>query len=140
METINEMQAFINDQQTMLEYTEMPSDARSNIESLIDEKKKKIEDFKKSKTESNTSILATEIRNLLDGCGVGFVAGDSYAPDRYQSNIDGVKNIRISSDGNIAVKVKSMVGKLLPEKIFVRGTIYYIYFIESRYFTREIDY
>lgn len=91
----------------------------------------------------NTPILMEEVRNLLQGVGEGFIAGNYYAPSRYYSRIEGVKNIRRASfDGepNILVKVTSPKGELLPKQIMVEGTTYKIVYIESRKYKGKIDY
>ena len=91
----------------------------------------------------NTSILMEEVRNLLLGVGEGFIAGNYYAPDRYYSQIEGVKNLREASfDGElyIMVKITSPKGGLLPKQIMVGGTTYKICYKESEKYNREVDY
>ena len=91
----------------------------------------------------NTSILIEEVSNLLQGVGEGFVAGDYYAPDRYYSRIEGVKNLRQDSfegEPYIRVKVDSPKGELLPLRIMVEGITYKICYVESRKYNREVDY
>lgn len=96
----------------------------------------------------NTRILDAEVRNLLDGVGDGYTAEDCYAPDRYYSSIDGVKNLRIHlemGDGKesvrvIIVKLLSPKGKLLPETISVRNKKYKIEFWRSKRYDSTVDY
>ena len=84
----------------------------------------------------NIRILDAEVRNLLDGVGDGYTPADNYAPERYYSTIDGVKNLRIHVEMGeqkekvrvIVVKLLSPKGKLLPEKITVRKVDYKIEF------------
>lgn len=96
----------------------------------------------------NTRILDAEVRNLLDGVGDGYTAEDYYAPVRYYSSIDGVKNLRIHlemGDGKesvrvIIVKLLSPKGKLLPETISVRNKKYKIEFWRSKKYDSTVDY
>lgn len=99
-------------------------------------------------TQDNIRILDAEIRNLLDGVGDGYTPADSYAPDRYYSSIEGVKNIRIYTEMKeqkqtvkaIAIKLLSPKGKLLTEKITVRNIEYNIVFWKSKKYTPTVDY
>ena len=99
-------------------------------------------------TQDNIRILDAEVRNLLDGVGDGYTPGDSYAPDRYYSSIEGVKNIRIYTEMReqkqtvkvIVVKLLSPKGKLLTEKITVRNVEYNIVFWKSKNYNPTIDY
>jgi hypothetical protein len=99
---------------------------KNKIEALIIAKENNL-------TESNTPIFYTECLNLLRGVGLGegYREGDHYAPERYYSSIDGIKNIRIY-DSNIhfnlpekklpviIVKVDSPKGYLIPKKCKVK--------------------
>ena len=42
----------------------------------------------------NLPVLIQEVLNLREGVGEGYVDGDYYAPTRFYSRIEGVKNIR----------------------------------------------
>ena len=90
----------------------------------------------------NARILYQEILNLLNGVGDGYVEGDYYAPSRYYSSIEGVKNIRIREafPNWIFVKVISPRGYLLPKKIKVGGTQFRIEFLQSKNFSERVDY
>jgi len=92
------------------------------------------------RTEVNTDLLREEIMNLIDGVGSGYTEGDYYAPDRYYSDIKGVKNIRFYGDNAIFVKILSPVGELVPEKIEVRGTTYDIVCTKSDKYSSTVDY
>lgn len=92
------------------------------------------------KFNKNTERLYEEIFNFLDGCGKGYVPGDYYAPDRYYSNIPGVKNIREGYGDTFIVKLISPVGKLLPKKIVINDKEYTIKFDYSKNYSHEIDY
>ena len=92
------------------------------------------------RTEANADLLREEIMNLIDGVGSGFTEGDYYAPDRYYSDINGVKNIRFYGDNTIFVKTLSPVGELVPEKIEVRGTTYDIVCTRSDKYSSTVDY
>lgn len=91
----------------------------------------------------NTPILIEEVSNLLQGVGEGFMSGDYYAPSRYYSRIEGVKNIREASfDGElyIMVKITSPKGGLLPKQIMVGGTTYKVCYKESLKYKEKVDY
>lgn len=96
----------------------------------------------------NTRVLDAEIRNLLDGVGDGYTPADCYAPERYYSSIDGVKNLRIHVEMEdskqtvkvIVVKLLSPKGKLLTEKITVRNIEYKIVFWRSKNYDSKVDY
>lgn len=92
------------------------------------------------RTEANADLLREEIMNLIDGVGRGYTEGDYYAPDRYYSDIEGVKNIRFYGDNTIIVKILSPVGDLMPEKIEVRGTTYDIVCTKSDKYASTVDY
>lgn len=96
-----------------------------------------IETFRFNK---NSERLYEEIKNLFDGCGKGFVPGDDYAPDRYYSNIPGVKNIREEYGKTIIAKLYSPVGHILPKKIQIEDKEYIVEFEYSRKYSNEIDY
>lgn len=90
-------------------------------------------------TSANGVVLIKEILNLLKGVGEGYVARDYYAPNRYYSQIKGVKNIRII-DGEVWVKVTTPSGYLLPEKIKIHDTEYRVICSQSTKFNNEVDY
>lgn len=90
----------------------------------------------------NNEMLLAETMNLLDGVGEGFVAGDDYAPDRYYSKIDGVKNIRIIPGDfvdKILVKVTDYRGWELYDLLEVRGKEYEIGFIRAKSYDYKSD-
>lgn len=96
-------------------------------------------------THKNSKTLVKEILNLEDGVGESFIPGDHYAPDRYYSNIEGVKNLRNVTrfgdpDGTIVAKITSPVGKLLPTKIKIEGKEYRIEIIHSNNYSDAVDY
>lgn len=92
--------------------------------------------------DANFQILLEELANLLDRIGDGYVHGDYYAPDRYYSEIPGVKNIRVRLDSeafpdksNDKVVVKLTDNVLLPNKPFeFRGRTWEIKYIYSRHY------
>ena len=88
---------------------------------------------------ANHQRFVEEVLNLFDGVGEGFVEGDYYAPSRYYSGIQGVKNIRLNALG-IQVKVTSPAGYLLPEKIEVHGEVYPVHFVKASSFSEVVDY
>lgn len=93
--------------------------------------------------DQNSLLLMEEVRNLRQKVGEGFMSGDYYAPERYYSKIEGVKNIRRASfDGepHILVKVTSPKGELLPKEVTVEGTTYKVVYIESLKYKGKIDY
>lgn len=90
--------------------------------------------------ENNRSILVTEILNLWNGVGDGYIDGDYYAPNRYYSKIPGVKNIRNWNDNGILVKVCSRVGYLLPDTVDVNGKTISVTFCESSKYNNTMDY
>ena len=90
---------------------------RNAIEAQISAITKNIKD-------QNSIILIEEVRNLRDGVGEGFVSRDYFAPDRYYSRIDGVKNIRLqrsylTGSPVVVVKVSSACGQIMPSTIRV---------------------
>lgn len=80
-----------------------------------------------------------EVLNLMNGVGDRFVAGDYYAPDRYYSQIPGIKNIRICDD-KIVVKVISPKGKLIPNKVVMNDAAYAVKFVYSNNYNPLVDY
>ena len=90
-------------------------------------------------TADNAVVFVKEVLNLLSGVGDGFVSRDYYDPDRYYSQIKGVKNIRII-DEDIYVKITAPSGYLLPEKITIRGIEYRVIPTRSTNFNNEVDY
>ena len=90
-------------------------------------------------TADNAVVFVKEVLNLLSGVGDGFISGDYYAPDRYYSQIKGVKNIRLI-DEEIWVKVTTPSGYLLPEKIKIHDTEYRVICSQSTNFDNEVDY
>jgi len=81
--------------------------------------------------------LVEETLNLLSGVGEGYIDEDYYAPDRYYSSIDGVKNIRISGNDDV-VTVKLYQNIILPNTIEVDGKIYSIKVIYSKNYSHKI--
>ena len=88
---------------------------------------------------TNSRQFFIEVLNLINGVGCGFVAGDYYAPDRYYSQIPGIKNIRICDD-EIVVKVISPRGKLIPNKVIMNDAVYTVKFIYSDDYDPTMDY
>ena len=87
----------------------------------------------------NAITLVKEILNLLSGVGEGYVPGDCYAPDRYYSKIEGVKNLRLI-DGGIYVKVTAPSGYLLPGSVRIGDNTYVIRFNKSFAYFTAVDY
>ena len=87
----------------------------------------------------NSRQFFIEVLNLINGVGCGFVTGDYYAPDRYYSQIPGIKNIRIY-DNEIVVKVISPRGKLIPNKVITNDAVYTVKFIYSDDYDPIVDY
>lgn len=118
-------------------------DMRNFADAIISARNNKI-------MEHNTPILMGEIMNLLDGVGKGYTAGDYYAPNRYYSSINGVKNIRVdkcypNGYGNpsvpcILVKIEGSEGGLLPKEVEIRGVKYPIELTKSQHYTDEVNY
>jgi hypothetical protein len=90
--------------------------------------------------ENNRSILVTEILNLWNGVGDGYVEGDYYASNRYYSKIPGVKNIRNCNKNQILVKVISPAGYLLPNSVTINGEEITLVFEESTKYDNTMDY
>lgn len=90
--------------------------------------------------EENRPTLITEILNLWNGVGEGYIEGDYYANNRYYSKIPGVKNIRIDGKDKISVKVTSQRGYLIPDTVNVNGSDVSITFVESKKYGDEMDY
>ena len=87
----------------------------------------------------NSRQFFIEVLNLINGVGREFVAGDYYAPDRYYSQIPGIKNIRICDD-EIVVKLLSPRGKLIPNKVITNDAIYTVKFVYSDNYDPIVDY
>jgi hypothetical protein len=87
--------------------------------------------------EHNTPLFIEEVLNLLDGVGEGFVGASFWAPKRYYSKIQGVKNIRFEWN-RIVIKMLDRRGYDLPPTINIRGEKYTLYFVESKNFTEEV--
>jgi hypothetical protein len=94
--------------------------------------------IEKAMADANSVILVKEILDLESG--IGITEEDYYAGTRLYSNIEGVKNIRFSSDNRIVVKVTSQIGYLLPEKLEIEGKTYEISFSKSKNFSETLDY
>ncbi len=102
----------------------------------------------KKMKEKNMPILIQEILNLREGVGEGYVDGDYYAPSRYYSRIEGVKNIRFGKEGGVMgveIKCRSRKGiASVPPVGFVLTIKGQKYRITDIYFsskaTEEIDY
>lgn len=91
--------------------------------------------------EENRPTLISEILNLSNGSGEGYVDGDWKAQNRYYSKIPGVKNIRFDGDvDKILVKVTSQRGYLLPDTVDVNGRTVSITFCESKNYDDTLDY
>ena len=90
-------------------------------------------------TIDNAVAFVEEVLNLLSGVGEGYVAGDYYAPNRYYSKINGVKNICMMS-GEIWVKVTTPSGYLLPDVVRIGSDTYAVIFDKSSKFDYEVDY
>lgn len=90
--------------------------------------------------------LLTEIKNLETGAGDGYVPEDYYAPERYYSKIEGIKNLRFTdNDGKkiLVVKVLNRRGKDLighfREYYEIPG-INGVWIWESANYSNEINY
>ena len=90
--------------------------------------------------EENAPTLISEILNLWNGCGEGYVEKDWKAESRYYSKIPGVKNIRNYGEDGILVKVRSRIGYLLPDTVNVNGKTVSITFCESEKYDNTLDY
>ena len=88
--------------------------------------------------DKNEVKLVEEILNLISGVGV--ISADYYAPLRYYSAIEGVKNIRRNGDSSILVKVESPKGLLLPKQVTIGNDTYDICVIFSKNFEEGLDY
>ena len=97
-------------------------------------------------TEENILTFITEVKNLKECCGDGFRSQDYYAPNRYYSNIPGIKNLRFAGRDEkeiLFVKVYSRRGKDLVEHIKEYCSIPHvddICIIYSDKYDEEIDY
>ena len=76
--------------------------------------------------------LTKEILNLIDG--VGIIDADYFAPDRYYSSINGIKNLRIIKDTN-AIEVKLTENIPLPVNIDINGVNYDIVVSYSKHYS-----
>ena len=119
----------------------------NELQTLINGARSEINGRRRQQIAKNTVTLEWEIRNLIDSVGYGYTPADHYAPKRYYSSIDGVKNLRIHVEMGekekvrvIIVKLLSPKGKLLPEKITVRNIEYNIVFWKSKNYNPTIDY
>ena len=90
-------------------------------------------------TSENEVVLISEVLNLLDGVGEGFVKGDYYAQDRVYSKLNGIKNLRIIGN-EIYAKITTPSGYLIPSSILIRDVKYRITTFKSDHFSAEIDY
>ena len=88
---------------------------------------------------TNSRQFFIEVLNLINGVGDRFVAGDYYAPDRYYSQIPGIKNIR-TYDDKIVVKLLSPRGKLIPNKVIMNDAVYTVKFVYSDNYDPIVDY
>ena len=87
----------------------------------------------------NEVVLISEVLNLLDGVGEGFIKGDYYAQDRYYSKLNGIKNLRIIGN-EIYAKITTPSGYLIPSSLLIRDVKYRIMTVKSDHFSAEIDY
>lgn len=79
--------------------------------------------------------------NFWQGVGEGYIEADWYAPERYTSQIEGIKNIRFGRDRDeILVKVISPKGLLLPNKVVIGDEIINITFEKSDKYNWELNY
>ena len=122
---------------------------KDNVNELIskaNELMARVQAIEKKITDKNYQIFIKEVRNLLNGVGEGYIAEDYYSSDRYYSDIEGVKNIRLLApekegyEAEIMVKVTSPKGYLIPKEIQIDGKKYYTAFIHSKNYNSEIDY
>lgn len=111
--------------------------SRNAIMAQINKLQSYLEVMKLKHIQENTPVLIEESLNLLDGVGEGFVGATYYAPDRYYSRIEGIKNLRMWRD-EVVVKLLDKRGYDLPETIEVRGKKYKVTFVESKNFTEEV--
>lgn len=87
--------------------------------------------------------LTEEVLNFLHGCGEGFTEEDYYAPERYYSEIEGVKNFKINDyTKTLILKVTSPKGALLGglSPININDIEYDIEITWSEKASEEIDY
>jgi hypothetical protein len=88
--------------------------------------------------DKNTRTLIEEVMNFLDKVG-NFIPGDYWAGARVYSKIKGVKNLNVNGD-IIYVKILSPLGKLIPNKIEIRGIKYTTKLYFSSKYCNKIDY
>ena len=88
---------------------------------------------------TNSKQFFIEVLNLINGVGDRFVAGDDYAPDRYYSQIPGIKTIWIC-DNQVVVKLLSPKGKLIPNKVIIDDFAYTVKFVYSDDYDPIVDY
>jgi hypothetical protein len=113
-------------------------------------KKQIIEEINRLRTElfsldaesvrENTKTLINEILDLESGVG-RFTPGDYYAPDRLESRIPGVKNLRAyQREGYLLVRPKLVDnrGFLMPTELTIEGLgNIKVEFLYSKNFTNE---
>ena len=112
------------------------------VKSLIQKRNEieaKIMELHQDFINTNSRQFFIEVLNLISGVGDRFVAGDYYAPDRYYSQIPGIKNIRIC-DNQVVVKLLSPKGKLIPNKVIMDDFAYTVKFIYSEDYNPIVDY
>lgn len=90
--------------------------------------------------DSNTIKLVAEVSNLIDGVGEGYIEGDYFAPSRYYSEMQGVKNIRMGEEGVVEVKITSPAGLLLPKEVVIKGVALRVIIFRSSKYEDEVDY
>lgn len=78
--------------------------------------------------EDNEIRLTEEIKNLIDGVGKGFIEGNENTPDKYNSDIYGVRDIHLSSGEddtffNTRLVVKLTHQTFLPRTVTVHGIV-----------------
>lgn len=123
----------------------MERKSRNEIMAEINRLQGELAAIEAAKISENLPLFTEEVLNLCDCVGKGFRSGNYYAPDRFYSEIPGVKNIRFKQVKNngewvtgILVKLYDKRGFDLPQTLEVRGTTFYIHFIESENFVSEV--
>lgn len=116
----------------------MERKSRNQIMAEINRLQGELAAIEAAKISENLPLFTEEVLNLCDCVGKGFRSGNYYAPDRFYSEIPGVKNIRFESAGAILVKLYDKRGYDLPETIEVRGKAFCVHFTESKNYVSEV--